>query len=509
MKNFLRVNFSIVLIFFILNIINIKADEKVEGVSVRVKPKQFNGFIKEVKERKVNVFLGIPYAKPPIGELRFKKPIPYEYDQPIDATKWPNPCSQSKIFAELMPLLGNKNYSEDCLYLNIWSPIDSEESGSKKPVLFWIHGGGLAVGASNWDKTEGEVLAAFGDVVVVTINYRLKQLGFLYTGSNDAPGNAGLWDQAMALKWVNEHISYFGGDPNQITIIGESAGSWSVSLHLLSPITRNLFKNAIMMSGAALFNFYGRKDDVKKMWSKMADSFGCKEDFDRGSTQCLRGIEANNLTESEMKLDLSDDKAFVIYGDEFLPQKPIDMIRSGNYKKNVNLLMGTTDDEGSLLLTFMVNRTKFSISDPENITKSEAKEFLDSIFTKVFPIDSIKVEDIYNLYISQLSEDNFDAIRRSLGVALGDYALTCPTIQFGKLLFSGDSNNSRVYHYLWSAKYDKTWHGADHGSEVEYFFGSPFRETNTTDESFANKHRVSLKLIEILSHFTRNGYKIQ
>jgi len=189
----------------------------------------------------------------------------------------------------------------------------------------------------------------------------------------------------------------------------------------------------------------------------------------------------------------------------FLPQKPIDMIRSGNYKKNVNILMGTTDDEGSLLLTFLANRTKFSISNPENITKSEAKEILDSIFTKFLPIDSIKVEDIYNLYISQLPEDNFDAIRRSLGVAFGDFILTCPTIQFGKLLFNGDSNNSRVYQYLWSAKYHKTWHGADHGSEVEYFFGSPFRETNTTDESFANKRRVSLKLIEILSHFTRNG----
>jgi len=269
----------IISILLSLNIIDIKCDEK---VSIQVKPKQFNGFVQKVEERKVNVFLGIPYAKPPIGELRFKKPVAYEYEQPINAFHWGNPCSQIKFSIDVMPLKENKNFSEDCLYLNIWSPVDSDGKNGLKPVLFWIHGGGLAIGASNWVATEGEVLAAKGDVVVVSINYRLKPLGFVYTGTDDAPGNVGLWDQAMALKWVNEHISHFGGDPDLVTIIGQSAGSWSVSLHLISPMTRNLFKNAVMMSGAALSDFYGDRDSIRETWSQMADMFGCKDDFDRG-----------------------------------------------------------------------------------------------------------------------------------------------------------------------------------------------------------------------------------
>jgi carboxylesterase type B len=189
---------------------------------VTIKPKQFNGLSKQIDGQNVNIFLGIPYAKPPVGELRFKKPVAInQYHEPVNALKWPNPCQQSMLLQNLMPFINNTNFSEDCLYLNIWSPVESQETeNGLKPVLFWIHGGGYYFGSSNWDQTDGEVLAAKGDVVVVTINYRLGQFGFLYTGTDDAPGNIGLWDQAMALKWVNENIIYFGGDPNQITLIG-------------------------------------------------------------------------------------------------------------------------------------------------------------------------------------------------------------------------------------------------------------------------------------------------
>ena len=213
-------------LYFSLIFFNTSESQTETPVNIYVKPKQFSGLTKEVDGKRVNVFLGIPYAKPPVGELRFKKPVPItQYSEPINAVKWPNPCLQSPVVLQsaAKQLINNTNFSEDCLYLNIWSPVNGQiEVPELKPVLFFIHGGGFYSGASNTDQSDGEILAAKGDVVVVTFNYRLGWFGFLYSGTDDAPGNMGLWDQALALKWVNENIGYFGGDPNSITIIGES-----------------------------------------------------------------------------------------------------------------------------------------------------------------------------------------------------------------------------------------------------------------------------------------------
>ncbi|CAG2181188.1 unnamed protein product, partial [Oppiella nova] len=204
--------------------------------------------------------------------------------QPLVADKWPNPCTQLPVWA---PFMQNKNFSEDCLYLNIWSPAGKVSSNRLKPVMFFIHGGAFIIGSSNEYHYNGEVLASKGDVIVVTLNYRLNGFGFLYTGTDagpgnaglwdqvlngfgflytgtDAgPGNAGLWDQVLPLKWVNDNIQNFGGDPKQITVFGESAGSITTSAIILSPITRNLFKNAIMMSGSALGDTESRKIHTK------------------------------------------------------------------------------------------------------------------------------------------------------------------------------------------------------------------------------------------------------
>lgn len=489
----------------LIAVLHIKAEET---VNIIIKPKQFNGLVKEIEGKNVNIFLGIPYAKPPVGDLRFKKPLAFDQnEEPVNALKWPNPCQQSKLLLNMMPLINNTNFSEDCLYLNIWSPVDSPDAKQElKPVLFWIHGGGYYFGSSNWDQTDGEVLAAKGDVVVVTFNYRLGQFGFLYTGSDDAPGNVGLWDQALALKWVNEHIIHFGGNPNQITVFGDSAGSWSVSLHLLSPITRNLFKNAIMMSGGALTDFYMDTIDAKKMWSNIAADFSCEDDFKNGSALCLRNVKSENLIESAFdkryKTDINIIKPFVIYGDEFLPRKPSEMLRIGDFKKNVNLLIGTTEDEGSYLLTSSIDPIKYSLKSPSNLTKAEAKQELKNIFSRFFPETKINFEEVFKLYISNLAENNYDLIRRSIGIVLGDYIRTCPTILFAKQLFSGDRINSKVYQYLWSAKYHNSWHGADHGSDVGFFFGSPFRSPNKDN---SNERRISLRALQTVAYFAKYG----
>uniref|UniRef100_A0A1Y1LSP7 Carboxylic ester hydrolase n=1 Tax=Photinus pyralis TaxID=7054 RepID=A0A1Y1LSP7_PHOPY len=179
-------------------------------------------------------FRGIPYAKPPIGNLRFKAPLPPDQWSGIrDAVKHQSECCcRDLMFNQIIG-------SEDCLYLNVYTPQIHCESMHLKPVMFWIHGGGFVRGSGNSD-TYGPDFLITQDVVIVTINYRLGILGFLNfeDPSLDVPGNAGLKDQVMGLKWVRENIANFGGDPSNVTIFGESAGAASVHLLMLSPLAR-------------------------------------------------------------------------------------------------------------------------------------------------------------------------------------------------------------------------------------------------------------------------------
>ncbi|KAH9641187.1 hypothetical protein HF086_004574 [Spodoptera exigua] len=189
-------------------------------------------------------FKGIPYAQPPIGDLRFKAPQP---PKPWDGVRFAKDfgpkCYQNDLFMNT-----GKIGEEDCLYLNVYTPKIKPDK--PLPVMFWIHGGGFFCGSGNDDLYGPEFLIRH-DVVLVTINYRLDVLGFLCLDTEDVPGNAGMKDQVQALRWVNKNIANFGGDPKNITIFGESAGGGSVSYHLISPMSKGLFKRAIAQSGAS------------------------------------------------------------------------------------------------------------------------------------------------------------------------------------------------------------------------------------------------------------------
>ncbi|XP_046290754.1 cocaine esterase isoform X4 [Marmota monax] len=204
----------------------------------------------------VHTFLGIPFAKPPVGPLRFAAPEPPEpWSGVRDGTSHPAMCLQDAKAMNTQSLkllnltLPSIPMSEDCLYLNIYMPAHAHE-GSNLPVMVWIHGGALVIGmASLYD---GSILAATEDVVVVIIQYRLGVLGFFSTGDQHATGNWGYLDQVAALHWVQQNIAHFGGNPDKVTIFGESAGGTSVSSHVLSPMSQGLFHGAIMESGVAL-----------------------------------------------------------------------------------------------------------------------------------------------------------------------------------------------------------------------------------------------------------------
>ena len=245
-----------------------------------------DGLIRGASATGVNSFLGLPYAAPPTGNLRWRPPQPApSWSGVRDATQFGASCPQALAGN---PFLPPGTISEDCLYLNVYTP--TLRSGSDRPVLVWIHGGGLVQdGGRNYDGTK---LAAAG-TVVVTINYRLGALGFLAhpaLASHGAAGNYGLMDQQAALRWVQRNIAQFGGDPHDVTIAGQSAGGLSVLAQMVSPGARGLFQRAIVQSGAFALTQQPLAT-AEAVGETFAKSVGCADQ----TAACLRGVPVSDL----------------------------------------------------------------------------------------------------------------------------------------------------------------------------------------------------------------------
>ncbi|XP_058531044.1 cocaine esterase-like [Ochotona princeps] len=305
---------------------------------------QVRGSLVHVKGTDVGVhtFLGIPFAKPPLGPLRFAPPEPAEAWSGVrDGTSYPAMCPQNLAIMDYDALnvtltLLSIPMSEDCLYLNIYAPAHARE-GSKLPVMVWIHGGALTVGMAS--VFDGSILAAFEDVVVVTIQYRLGILGFFSTGDQHASGNWGYLDQVAALRWVQQNIAHFGGNPDQVTIFGESAGGTSVSSHVLSPMSQGLFHGAIMQSGVAMMPglITNSSEPVSMV---VANLSGCGQVDSETLVDCLRA-----KSEEEM---LAMTKAFIIISAVvdgiFLPRHPYELLASADFHP-VPSIIGVNNDE--------------------------------------------------------------------------------------------------------------------------------------------------------------------
>jgi para-nitrobenzyl esterase len=244
------------------------------------------GLVRGASAAGVNSFLGLPYAAPPTGKLRWRPPQPAaSWSGVRDATQFGAACPQALT---ANPFLPPGTISEDCLNLNVYTP--TPRSGSHRPVLVWIHGGGLVQdGGRNYDGTK---LAADG-TVVVTINYRLGALGFLAhpaLASHGAAGNYGLMDQQAALRWVQRNIAQFGGDPRNVTIAGQSAGGLSVLAQIVSPSTRGLFQKAIVQSGTFALN-QRPLAAAEASGETFAQSVGCADQ----TAACLRSVPVSDL----------------------------------------------------------------------------------------------------------------------------------------------------------------------------------------------------------------------
>ena len=315
------------------------------------------GFTQTVEDVLVNTFLGVPYAVPPVGEFRFAPPIPTpNRTETLQTTSQHSACPQ--MLYNYFPnnpgeAIWNphNNMSEDCLYLNVWVPVSSatRQIPSNLTTMLWIFGGGFVSGSASLDLYDGKILAALNQVIVVSINYRVGPLGFLYLSSSDAPGNMGLMDQQLALKWVHENIENFGGDRNKISLFGESAGAASVHFHMINEESRDYFQTAILQSGSSLAPWaFKSSQDAYRTSIELAEHVGCEQTSAAELITCLRGIPDDILVSTQWQLALSwtfTTSPFVPTVDgNFIKEDPSISVSSGRVARKP-LLLGVDKNE--------------------------------------------------------------------------------------------------------------------------------------------------------------------
>lgn len=300
-------------------------------------------------ESGIHLFKGIPFAAPPVGDLRWRPPQPVApWDGVRPAKEWGARCMQTNVFGDMMSL--SESISEDCLYLNVWTPNPSPDA--KLPVLVYIYGGGFIAGDGAEPRYAGESMAKQG-IVAVTFNYRLGVFGFFAhpelsaESPHGASGNYGYLDQVAALQWVRDNIEAFGGDPNRITIAGESAGSISVSAHMVSPLSKHLFQGAIGESGSIL----GALPPVPL---EEAEQNGVRFASDVGATtlEALRALPADKL------LELAAGRGIMGFSSTvdgyFFEEPPVKTFAEGRQAK-VSLLLGWNSEEMNAMMVLGPN----------------------------------------------------------------------------------------------------------------------------------------------------------
>ncbi|CAJ0581278.1 unnamed protein product, partial [Mesorhabditis spiculigera] len=345
-----------------------------------------------------DVFLGIPYAEPPIGEKRFQKPVPLcSYPQnPYDATAYKHTCVQPG------DCVINATQSEDCLYLNVFTP--NAASIYKYPVMVWIHGGSMTSGCAQEFDYKGAIrnLVERG-VVVVTLQYRLGLIGFFTTFTDEFPPNRGMLDQVEAIRWVTDNIQYFGGNPYRITLFGESAGGASVSAHTYSPLSQNLFQQAIMQSGVALTSFEGSLGFSGLSEDRAASLCNFTDDqWQNNQWQGLKDCLLSKTIEEINTVEVSNPLGWKICQDNyFMPGVPRDLASA---RPNIPVMIGTMRDEfAAYLLTFI----RVGILNPSFIGKL-AFEFLFDMFANFLATREADVMAILERIYSAPGVGNFD-----------------------------------------------------------------------------------------------------
>ncbi|XP_036605950.1 carboxylesterase 4A [Trichosurus vulpecula] len=465
----------------------------------------------------VNIYLGVPFAKPPVGNLRFAPPeSPEPWDDLRDATTYPPACLQQSWGQITNLYFTNQKYStwlqfrEDCLYLNIYTPAHAQRGG-RLPVMIWFPGGAFVVGsASTYD---GSMLSAHEDVVVVTIQNRLGILGFLSTGDIHARGNWALLDQLAALHWVQENIGVFGGDPGSVTLFGQSSGAICISGLILSPLSKGLFHRAISQSGTALIKIFISYEPLK-IAKRIAKAANCATNSTQALVQCLRSKSEKEIQKlsDEMKffqLNPNNNPLETIW---FVPavvdgivftDSPEALLAQGNFQQ-IPYLLGVNRIEFNWLLPHIM---KVPLN-PWIMTRSKILDLLWQ-FSLMLNITKDQIPLVIKEYVGETTfqKGNFGQrvlTRNNILELVGDATFVVSAIQTAR---RHRDAGLPVYFYEFqhhdpSGIIIKTRSDvADHGDEISFILGTPLAKGSTKEE----EKKLSRNMMKYWANFARTG----
>ena len=430
---------------------------------------------KTINNGRVKAFLGIPYAAPPVGDLRWKPPQPpVKWKGDRDATQFGARCAQGHVYDDMTFL--DAGESEDCLFLNVYTPADAKPKG-KLAVMLWIHGGGYIAGASSEPRHGGDFLP-LKDVVLVTINYRLGAFGFLATSdlakeADGAAGNYGLLDMLSALLWVNANIANFGGNPENVTIFGESAGSFAVSTMMAAFHARGLFHKAIGQSGSAFPGALSlaRQQSAQDRGDAWLSSLGV------ASIQDLRAWSTDKILEAAKNRRVSGIPPYV---DMKLLIEPVESTFANGGQSHVPLLAGWNRDENPALSVGMTTK-KWKAYAEEHFT-TRAAEFL-----KLYPGDTDE-----------------QAVRSAIDYGSDSFIAFSTWSWIEAHRASGESPVYR-YHFelpaLPSTHHQGTF--AFHSDDIEYVFGT--LDTRPGQTIRPEDRRLSELMMSYWTNFAKTG----
>ncbi|XP_028838344.1 neuroligin-2b isoform X1 [Denticeps clupeoides] len=478
----------------------------------------------------VEQYLGVPYATPPIGERRFQPPeAPGSWQDVRNATQFAPVCPQNihGVLPEIMlPVWFTdnldaaaayvQNQSEDCLYLNIYVPTEDgpltkkhDESSMnrprdedirdrrKKPVMLFIHGGSYMEGAGN--MFDASVLAAYGNVIVVTMNYRLGVLGFLSTGDQSAKGNYGLLDQIQALRWLNENIGHFGGDPERITIFGSGAGASCVNLLILSHHSEGLFQRAIAQSGSAIASWSVNYRPLT--YTKiLAKKVGCSHSDTAELVDCLRKKNFRELVDQ----DIQPARYHIAFGPvvdgDVVPDDPEILMQQGEFL-NYDILLGVNQGEGMKFVDDSEGEDGISAASFDYTISN----FVDNLYGYPEGKDILR-ETIKFMYTDWADRDNGDMRRKTLLALFTDHQWVAPAVATAKLHAEFQSPvYFYTFHHHCQTEARPEWADAAHGDEIPYVFGVPM--VGATDLFPCNFSKNDIMLSAVVMTYWTNFAK--
>lgn len=443
-----------------------------------------SGRIEGVDNLTHRVFRGIPYAAPPVGARRFESPATVEPWAGVRPCMAPGPaCPQPP---SPLPGMAPGPQSEDCLNLNVFTPSCDDAA---RPVLFWIHGGAFRTGSNGQAMYEGRGLVERGDVVLVTINYRLGPLGYLHL--EGGPHNVGQQDQIKALEWVRDNIAAFGGDPRNVTVFGESAGAMATTTLLAMPHARGLFHRAIAQSGAAQGTLSA--EEAERVAFEVARNLGSNT----AERDSFRGVAVEDLVAASVKAhDKLARDLFLPFAptleDETLPVEPLEAIRNGA-ARDIPLIVGTTRDEWRLF-TFAI-RSHRSL-EPATLQR-RIRSRLEKIGVQEADAATRRLLDVYGI-ADRAPWKVFDAIETDRNFRL-------PALELA--IAQGEHNpNTFAYLFAWPSPAARGALGACHAVELPFVFGT--LDAPTMDRfagQGADADALSSKTMDAWLSFARSG----